>query len=158
PPAAASGWAALGAAGVADEAAPSAALPAALPRPGPPLPSVSGGVGSPAGFLGSKNPAGLGMLETSSMPFAATPASCSPAFSPTRGSVLAAGCCCARPCACVAITASVAQSAQTNASARLTCRRVESDVMNVNLVVGLMKGYVSISQCAWGPTPTRFYA
>ena len=38
--------------------------------------------------LGSKNPAGLPMLDTSVMFLAATPASVRPGFRPTRGSVV----------------------------------------------------------------------
>jgi hypothetical protein len=47
---------------------------------------VSGGVSSPAGVFGSKNPSGFGRLATSSMCRAACPASRRPGFSPTRGS------------------------------------------------------------------------
>jgi hypothetical protein len=51
----------------------------------------SGGVTSPAGFFGSKNPAGFGIVATSSMFCAAEPASCRPALRPMRGSALPAG-------------------------------------------------------------------
>src|SRR5438034_4674724 len=46
----------------------------------------SGGVGVPAGALGSKKPSGFGRLFTSSMFRAATAASRKPAFNPTLGS------------------------------------------------------------------------
>ena len=55
----------------------------------------SGGIGSPAGRSGSKKPSGLGMVETSSMLFAATPASRRPGFRPTRGSLGSGAACCA---------------------------------------------------------------
>ena len=46
----------------------------------------SGGVGVPAGALGSKKPSGFGRLFTSSMFRAAAAASRKPAFNPTLGS------------------------------------------------------------------------
>src|SRR5262245_64938175 len=45
----------------------------------------SGALPVPAGVFGSKNPSGLGMLDTSSIWRAATPASRKPGLSPTRG-------------------------------------------------------------------------
>jgi hypothetical protein len=54
--------------------------------------SGSGGIGPPAGTAGSKKPSGFGMLDTFSMPRAASPASRRPPFSPTRGSFAAGFC------------------------------------------------------------------
>ena len=48
----------------------------------------SAGVGAPAGCFGSKNPVGFDRLATRSSPRMASPASCSPALSPTRGSLV----------------------------------------------------------------------
>src|SRR5262249_33142333 len=55
---------------------------------GGPFGSRSGGVGAPAGCFGSKNPVGFERLATRSRPRIASPASCSPAFRPTRGSLV----------------------------------------------------------------------
>ena len=71
-----------------------AAVPAAWRSP-----ARSPGIARPAGFFGSKKPSGRGRVETSSMPFAATPASRNPGFKPTRGSLASAGFCCATPVA-----------------------------------------------------------
>ena len=60
----------------------------------------SAGIGLPAGAFGSKKPGGFARCATSSRLRAATPASCRPAFSPTRGSlILTAAVCVARSCA-----------------------------------------------------------
>ena len=58
----------------------------------------SGGIGSPAGAFGSKNPSGLGSVATSSMLRAATPASLHPGLEPDARIVRgAAGASAARP-------------------------------------------------------------
>src|SRR5438093_12090354 len=70
----------------------------AAPRPAS-FGGGSGGDARPAGAFGSKNPSGFGRLAIRSIFLAASPASCNPAFSPTRGSFAAgtAGTCCPAP-------------------------------------------------------------
>src|SRR5262249_2362791 len=69
--------------------------------------SRSGGVGVPAGCFGSKNPAGFDRLATRSRPRIASPASCRPAFRPTRGSFVD---CAAAPAARPPATAAAARN------------------------------------------------
>ena len=75
----------------------------------------SGGVGSPAGVFGSKKPSGFGMLATRTMFLAASPASRSPAFKPTRGSAFAAG----DGCGCCSVRAVPAAASRSAAIHRV---------------------------------------
>ena len=93
----AGGVAPAGGVSVDVDAGGSASAPRPRPRPPPRPPRAA--MTLPAGAFGSKKPSALGIVATSSMPFAACAASRKPAFSPTRGSFVVdvAGLSCAIP-------------------------------------------------------------